>query len=77
MSNFANLPKSTRCANCGCRRDDHFEGSGVCDLGFCRSRCSDFVAPFVEHNFGGIDGRCFGCDVRPGSRHAAESCLNY
>ena len=45
MSNFANLPKSTRCANCGCRRDDHFEGKGVCDLGFCRSRCSDFVAP--------------------------------
>lgn len=32
---------------------------------------------FVPHTFGGIDGRCFGCDVRPGSRHAAESCLNY
>lgn len=42
------LPKSTRCANCGCRRDDHFEGSGVCDLGFCRSRCTEFAERYEE-----------------------------
>lgn len=35
----------TRCSRCGCRRDEHFEGKGVCDLGFCRSRCSEFVPP--------------------------------
>ena len=34
-------------------------------------------APFVAHMFGGIDDRCFGCDVRPWSRHAEESCPNY
>lgn len=28
----------------------------------------------LAHNFGGIDGRCFGCDVRPGSRAAQEPC---
>lgn len=32
---------------------------------------------YQSHTFGGIDGRCFGCDVRPGSRSAsAEPCLD-
>lgn len=29
----------------------------------------------VSHLFGGIDGRCYDCDVRPGSRAAAEGCI--
>lgn len=37
--------RSTPCGNCGCRRDDHFESRGVCDLGFCSSRCSTFEEP--------------------------------
>lgn len=35
---------STRCAGCGHSYRDHFEGKGTCDLGFCRSGCSEFVA---------------------------------
>lgn len=31
---------------------------------------------YWTHIFGGIDGRCFGCDVRPTSRHASEECPN-
>lgn len=32
-----------KCAYCGDYRLDHFEGKGVCDLGFCWKKCSEFV----------------------------------
>jgi hypothetical protein len=32
---------------------------------------------YATHVFGGIDGRCFGCDVRPSSRYADEPCPTY
>lgn len=35
------------------------------------------VDPYFTHVFGGIDGRCFGCDVRPSSRHANEICPDF
>lgn len=34
---------STECAGCGCRWSDHFDGTGLCNLGFCRSQCGEFV----------------------------------
>lgn len=36
---------SEECAGCSHARRDHFEGKGVCDLGFCRLGCMDFVEP--------------------------------
>lgn len=32
---------------------------------------------YATHNFGGIDGRCYGCDIRPSSRYANEACPTY
>lgn len=38
------LPRhAEKCGGCGHRRDDHFEGQGVCDLGFCSLGCATFV----------------------------------
>lgn len=34
---------SLDCAGCGHRWSDHFQGTGLCDLGFCRSGCTEFV----------------------------------
>lgn len=34
---------STDCAGCGCSEREHFYGSGLCGLGFCRSHCGEFV----------------------------------
>lgn len=34
---------STRCADCGHGYRDHFENKGLCNLGFCRSHCGEFV----------------------------------
>lgn len=32
------------CAGCGDSWNDHFNGFGLCSLGFCRKGCGSFVA---------------------------------
>lgn len=43
-SNF-NVEDYNDCAGCGHSKRDHFNDTGVCDLGFCSKRCSDYVTP--------------------------------